>query len=75
MKGIGKMNAAAIVSEMGDITQFHSVLKLQSYGGKCPDMAGSGGKSYAKRIDEDQERASFQCNSPECSFSGEPQES
>ena len=50
MKGIGKMNAAAIVSEIGDITQFHSVLKLQSYGGKCPDMTGSGGKSYAKKL-------------------------
>ena len=50
MKGIGKMNAATIVSEIGDITQFPSVLKLQSYGGKCPDMTGSGGKSYAKKL-------------------------
>ncbi len=50
MKGIGRMNAATIVSEIGDITQFHSVLKLQSYGGKCPDMTGSGGKSYAKKL-------------------------
>jgi transposase len=50
MKGIGRMNAATIVSEIGDITQFHSVTKLQSYGGKCPDMTGSGGKSYAKKL-------------------------
>ena len=50
MRGIGKMNAAIIVSEIGDITQFPSALKLQSYGGKCPDMTGSGGKSYAKKL-------------------------
>ncbi|EQD58197.1 transposase, partial [mine drainage metagenome] len=33
MKGIGPINAAAIVSEIGDIGQFDSALKLQSYGG------------------------------------------
>lgn len=50
MNGIGNTNAAAIVSEIGDIDQFGSALKLESYGGKCPDMTGSGGKSYAKKV-------------------------
>jgi transposase len=50
MKGIGNINAATIVSEIGDIKQFESVVKLQSYGGKCPDMTGSGGKSHAKKL-------------------------
>lgn len=50
MKGIGKMNAVTIVSEIGDITQSHSVLKLQSYKDKCPAMTGSGGKTYLKKL-------------------------
>ncbi len=50
MKGIGTINAATIVSEIGSISQFDSVARLQSYGGKCPDMSGSGGKSYATGI-------------------------
>ena len=50
MKGIGTVNASAMVSEIGSIDQFDSALKLQSYGGKCPDMTGSGGKSYARGI-------------------------
>ena len=33
-----------------DISPFDSALKLQSYGGKCPDMTGSGDKSYPKGI-------------------------
>ncbi len=44
IRGIGLVNAAAIVSEIGDIGKFDSVLKLQSYGGKAPMMKGSGGK-------------------------------
>jgi transposase len=47
MKGIGPVNAAAIVSEIGDIDQFDSALKLRSYGGKAPRMTGSGGKDHA----------------------------
>jgi len=47
MKGIGPVNAATIVSEIGDIDQFDSALKLQSYGGKAPRMTGSGGKDHA----------------------------
>jgi len=47
MKGIGPINAAAIVSEIGGIEQFDSALKLQSYGGKAPNMTGSGGKNHA----------------------------
>ena len=50
LKGIGTINSAVIVSEIGDIKQFDSVLKLQSYAGKCPDMTGSGGKSYSKGV-------------------------
>ena len=50
MKGIGPVNAAAIVSEIGDIDQFDSALKLQSYGGKAPRMTGSGGKDHATGI-------------------------
>lgn len=50
MKGIGTVNAAVIVSEIGDIKQFGSALKLQSYGGKCPDITGSGGKTQAKGV-------------------------
>ena len=47
IKGIGPVNAAAIVSEIGGIEQFDSAPKLQSYGGKAPKMVGSGGKDYA----------------------------
>lgn len=47
IRGMGTMNAATIVSEIGDIKQFDSALKLQSYGGRAPNMEGSGGKNHA----------------------------
>lgn len=47
MRGMGTMNAAAIVSEIGNIKQFDSALKLQSYGGRAPNVSGSAGKSHA----------------------------
>ena len=47
IRGIGPMNAATIVSEIGPIEQFDSALKLQSYGGKAPTMKGSGGRNRA----------------------------
>jgi transposase len=50
MKGIGPVSAAAITSEIGDIDQFDSALKLQSYGGTAPKMTGSGGKDHATEI-------------------------
>ncbi len=50
INGIGPMNAATIVSEIGDISQFESALKLQSYGGKVPIMEGSGGRDHAKGL-------------------------
>lgn len=50
MKGIGPMNAAAIVSEISGIRQFDSALRPHSYGGKCPDMTGSSGKSHQTGI-------------------------
>ena len=50
IRGIGPVNAAVIVSEIGNIDQFDSALKLQSYGGKVPMMTGSGGKSHATGI-------------------------
>lgn len=45
--GISMTSAAAIVSEIGDIKQFDSAVKIQAYGGKSPNMTGSGGKSWA----------------------------
>ncbi len=50
IRGMGIVNSASIVSEIGRIDQFGTALKLQSYGGKCPDMTGSGGKNYAIRV-------------------------
>jgi transposase len=50
MKGIGTVSAATIVSEIGSIEQFESAVKLQSYGGKAPDMSGSAGKVHARGI-------------------------
>jgi transposase len=50
IKGIGPVYAASMVSEIGDIKQFDSALKLQSYGGKAPLMTGSGGKNHAGGI-------------------------
>jgi transposase len=50
LKDMGPMNSAIIVSEIGNIDQFDSALKLESYGWKCPDMTGSGGRSYPKGI-------------------------
>ena len=50
MRGMSVVAAARIVSEVGGIDQFDSVLKLQSYAGSCPDMTGSGGKSYARGL-------------------------
>jgi len=47
MKGIGAVSAASIISEIGEISQFDSAMKLQSYGGKVPIMTGSGGKIHA----------------------------
>ena len=35
---------------VGDTSQFDSALKVQSYGGKCPDMSGSGGRSRSTGI-------------------------
>lgn len=45
--GISITSAAAIVSEIGDIKQFDSAVRIQAYGGKAPDMKGSGGKSFS----------------------------
>ena len=50
IRGMGKVNSASIVSEIGRIEQFDSALKLQSYGGKCPDMEGSGGKAFPRGV-------------------------
>lgn len=50
LKGIGIINSAIIVSEIGNIEQFKSSLKLESYAGKCPDIEGSGGKTHSKGI-------------------------
>lgn len=50
MKGIDTVTAASIVSEIGPIKQFDSAGKLKAYGGKAPDMNGSGGKERGKRV-------------------------
>ena len=49
MKGMGPVNSATIVSEIDNIDQFDFALKLESYGGKCPDVTGSGGNHTQKR--------------------------
>lgn len=50
IRGMGAMNASTIVSEIGDIKQFNSAVKLQAYGGKTPNLSGSGGKVYATGV-------------------------
>lgn len=50
MKGIDTVTAASIVSEIGPIKQFDSAGKLKAYGGKAPDMNGSGRKERGKRV-------------------------
>lgn len=50
IKGIGTLSAACIVSEIGNISQFSSAMKLQSYGGKSPDITSSAGKKYATGV-------------------------
>lgn len=47
IRGMSIISAAEIVSEIGEIKQFDSAVKLQSYGGKSPDIKGSGGKAGA----------------------------
>ncbi len=50
IRGIGTLSAACIVSEIGDISQFSSAMKLQSYGCKSLDIKGSAGKNYATGV-------------------------
>lgn len=38
------------MSEIWGIKHFDSALTLKSYGSKCPDMTGSGGKSHSSGI-------------------------
>ncbi len=44
IRGMSRTASAVIVSEIGDISQFQSAVKLQAYGGKSPNISGSGGK-------------------------------
>ena len=50
IRGMGEMNASTIVSEIGGIKQFSSSVKLQAYGGKVPDISGSGGSIHATGV-------------------------
>ena len=50
IRGMGEMNASTIVYEIGDIRQFSSSVKLQAYGGKAPDISGSGGSTHATGV-------------------------
>ncbi|MCL4480706.1 MAG: transposase [Candidatus Thermoplasmatota archaeon] len=45
--GILMTSAAVMVAEIGSIGQFSSAVKLQSYGGKSPNIAGSGSKIHS----------------------------
>ena len=45
--GIAMTSAAVMVAEIGSIGQFSSAVKLQSYGGKSPNITGSGGKIHS----------------------------
>ncbi len=47
---MGKASSAAIVSEIGDIEQLDSHIKLESYGGISPDTRGSAGKITTKGV-------------------------
>ena len=49
IKGVSRLAASAIVSEIGNIDQFSSPEKLQAYGGKTPNIYGSGGKTQSTR--------------------------
>ena len=48
--GMREMNASTIVSEIGDIKQSSSSFELQAYGGKAPDIPGSGGSTHATGV-------------------------
>jgi transposase len=50
IKGVSRLAASAIVSEIGNIGQFSSPEKLQAYGGKAPDISGSGGSTHATGV-------------------------
>ena len=50
IKGISTLSEASIISEIGSIKQFDSALKLQAYGGKSPNIKGSGGKAVATGV-------------------------
>ena len=50
LKGVGIINSTIIISEIGNIEQFKSPLKLQSYAGKYPDIEGPGGKTHSRGI-------------------------
>lgn len=50
MGGMSVVAAARIMSQIGDIDQSDSALKLQSYAGSCPDMTGSGRKSHSSGL-------------------------
>ena len=52
MKGVSTVAAASVVSEIGDINQFETAEKLQTYGGRSPKTEGSGGKSRSYGVDK-----------------------
>lgn len=47
IKGIGVIASTVIIFEIGDIKRFDSKETLQTYGGKAPNIKGSGGKIHA----------------------------
>ena len=52
MKGVSTVAAASAVSEIGDINQFETAEKLQTYGGRSPKTEGSGGKTRSYGVDK-----------------------
>ena len=50
IKGMGPILAAVVVSEIDDISRFHSAQKLCGYAGLCPSTSSSGGKTYNGKL-------------------------
>ena len=56
IRGVDRVSAAAIVSEIGDIAQFETEERLVSYSGYTPQTRSSGGKDIDVRINKKSNR-------------------
>lgn len=50
LPGMGPILASVVVSEIDDISRFHSAQKLCGYIGLCPSTSSSGGKTYNGKL-------------------------